>query len=117
MIKMKALKTFGFTGANEGAVKRGREFDARDLKRAEELEAHGLAYRLDVKAAKPPLNKMEPAPTNQMELGSSSNKAAEHGPLDSVGGETGAEATAPLSRQGRAPRGRRSPSSADDLLS
>lgn len=107
MIKMKALKTFGVAGANEGPVKRGREFNARDIKRVEELEAHGLAYRIESKAvANAPLNKMEPAPQNQMEPGPSLNKAAEQGPLDSVGGETGVEETAPSSPQ--APRrGRR----------
>jgi hypothetical protein len=109
MIKMKALRTFGVPGANEGPVKRGREFDARDLKRAEELESHGLAYRTDAKAvAAAPQNKMDLPPTNQMEpQRAQSNKAAEQGPLDSVGGGTGAEEPAPSSPQGHRRRFRR----------
>lgn len=109
MVKMKALKTFGFAGANEGPVKRGREFVARDMRRAQELEAHGLAYRLDTLMQPEPLNKMLPV--------AHENEAAEHGPLGSAGGETGAAETAPSSPQGRRRRFRRSASSGDDLLS
>lgn len=110
MIKMKALKTFGFAGANEGPVKRGREFSARDMKRAQELEAHGLAYRVAGKAEPhAPLNKMEPAAPQ--------NKAAAQGPLDLAGGRIGATEPAPLSPAVRQPRRRRSINSEDDSRS
>lgn len=107
MIRMKALRS-----ANQGEggthVKRGREFDAATEQRANELEANGLAYRVQTKATMPPANKMEPA---------TQNKAAAAGPLDSRGGTTGAEEPAQSSPQDRQLRRRRSQRSGDDLLS
>jgi hypothetical protein len=117
MIRMKALKTFGFAGANEGPVKRGREFIARDAKRADELEAHGLAYRVQEKATAPAGNGMEPPVKNQSLPGAHKNKAAEQGPLDLAGGSTGGEGPAPSSRQARAPRVRQSRPSEGDSRS
>lgn len=90
MIKMKALKTFGFAGANEGPVKRGREFAARDARRAQELETHGLAYRVEAPAA---------AASEDVVAQPHENEAANQGPLDSAGGETGAAEPAPSSPQ------------------
>lgn len=106
MVKMKALRTFGYAGVNEGAVKRGREFSVRDEHRAKDLEVNGLAFRIE---AKPPNHIDKPAAPE--------NKAAEHGPLGSVGGATGAEAPAPSSPPVQRQRKRRSNNSADDLLS
>lgn len=79
MIRMKALKSFGIEGSNEGPVRRGREFDAANEHRARDLESHGLAFR--VKTEPDPKNKMEPT---------LKNKAAEKGPLAPAGGKTGA---------------------------
>lgn len=104
-IPMKALKSFGYTGANEGKVRRGREFSVDSLNRAKELEAHGLAYRVDdpgMKAAPKDL-KIDP------EL---KNEAAELGPFDLAGGVIGAllpadpdpEELAPSSPRDRQPR-------------
>lgn len=118
MIKMKALRTFGIRGSNEGPVKRGREFVARDNKRADELEAHGLAHRVQTKAELvAPLNKMVPDPKNQMQPAAPANKAADQGPLDLAGGAIGEEGPAPSSRQARAPRGRQSKPFTDDSRS
>jgi hypothetical protein len=109
MIKMKALRSFGVRNANEGKVMRGREFTAANEHRARDLEDEGLAYRIETKMQPVHLNKMEPPP---------SNKAAEAGPLDSVGGTTGAGAPAPSSPPDHPQRKRRSMrSKADDLLS
>lgn len=107
MIKMKALKAFGVRNANEGHVKRGREFNAANEQRAQDLEGEGLAYRIQTKMQPAPLNKMEPPPKN---------KAAEAGPLGSAGGETGAAEPAPSSPPVRQPRRRRSSSSEGGLL-
>lgn len=109
MIKMKALRSFGVAGANEGKVKRGREFDVKSDARAKDLETHGLAYRLETRVQPTPVDAAEPPP---------SNKAAEAGPLDSVGGETGAAEPAPSSPPDRPQQRRRSARSRDaDLLS
>jgi hypothetical protein len=86
MIKMKALKSFGVYNSNEGHVSRGREFSVSHESRARDLEDAGLAYRLETKMQSPALNKMEPAPQN---------KAADAGPLGSLGGRTGAASPAP----------------------
>jgi hypothetical protein len=104
MIKMKALKSFGVRSANEGRVKRGREFSAANEQRARDIEDAGLAYRLEAKAAPALLNKMEPSP---------SNKAAQSGPLASPGGTTGADAPVPSSPLDHQPRRRRLPRSKD----
>lgn len=97
MIKMKALRSGNFA---PGAVKvrRGREFSVETEGRAKELETEGYAYRLETKMLAPVQNKMEPPP---------SNKAAEAGPLGSVGGMTGAEALVPSSHPGLPPPKRR----------
>src|SRR6185369_10555793 len=110
MIKMKKLVSSGVPGANEGYVRRGREFEVPTEHRAKELEDAGLAYRVEVKALAPePLNKMIESPANE---------AASSGPLGSVGGTTGAETLVPSSPQGHQPRQRRSPrSKGADLLS
>jgi hypothetical protein len=91
-IKMKALKDFrgrpgeGNTGRSDRVVETGVEFGAADQKRADWLESQGLAVPMFVqKAATVPLNKMEPAPAN---------KAAAAGPLDLIGGRTGAPSDA-----------------------
>lgn len=97
MIKMKALRSFH--GSSEGKVRRGREFTASRPERARELEAHGLAYPLEVKSDRPHLNKMDPPP---------SNKAADAGPLDFPGGATGADALVPSSLPAPPRRKRRS---------
>lgn len=106
MIKMKALRSFGVLGANEGKVSRGREFTAANEHRVRDLEEAGLAYRIETKMQPAPLNR-EPPP---------SNKAAEAGPLPSVGGMTGADAPVPSSHQDRPPRRRRSVRSKDEEL-
>lgn len=108
LIRMKALTPFGVPGVNEGHVKRGREFLAGNEQRCKELEAHGLAYRIDAPAA------------GQRAEGSvvePDNEASEQGPFVSAGGEIGAAETAPLSPQGRRRRQRRSDSSEDGFLS
>jgi hypothetical protein len=105
-IKMKALKPFGVAGINEGHVKRGREFSVASDHRRRELEAHGLAYRLDMPALGAPAAKD----------GASVNEAADLGPFDSAGGETGAAGPAPSSPQGRRRRSRRSDNSEDGFL-
>jgi len=108
MIKMKALRSANI-GIGGEKVRRGREFDAPSEQRATELEAHGLAYRLQVKAMTPPSNKMEPPPQN---------KAAAAGPLGSPGGKTGAEEPALSSPPDPPQRRRQSARSKDqDLLS
>lgn len=107
MIKMKALRSFGVPGANEGKVKRGREFAAINDHRARELEDHGLAYRLDVAPAPMPITKVEVSPLN---------KAAETGPLASVGGTTGGEEPVPSSPPDPPLRRRRPPRSKDEDL-
>lgn len=105
-IKMKAMRSFGYAGVNEGSVSRGHEFSVRDEHRAKELEAHELAYRLSVKAdGAAPKNKMDPAP---------SNKAVDAGPFDLAGGRIGAEAPAPSSPPAQPPRRRRSSNSKDE---
>lgn len=107
MIKMKALRSANM-GAGGSHVKRGREFEVETDQRANELEAHGLAYRIETKAMQAPQNKMEPAPQN---------KAADAGPLDFPGGTTG-EGTLALSSPQDHPRRRRgSRSSKDDSTS
>jgi hypothetical protein len=109
MIKMKALRSFGVRNANEGHLKRGREFTAANEQRARDLEDHGLAYHIDIKAEPKPPNKMEPPP---------SNKAAQAGPLSSPGGATGEAAPAlssPLDRPQRRRRSTRSKDGQDSL--
>jgi len=104
MIRMKALRSFGGPRSPEGHVKRGREFAAATERRASDLEAEGLAFRMGstVTTAEPP----------------PPNKAAETGPLASPGGATGAAAPAPSSPLDRAPPARRSRrSQSRDLLS
>lgn len=108
-IRMKALRSFGYQGVNEGHIKRGREFPVRDLIRAKDLEDNGLAYRLEpVRKADPPVQpKPEPPP----------NRAAEQGPFDSAGGKTGEAAPALSSPRAPAQRRRRSTNSEARLLS
>jgi hypothetical protein len=108
MIKMKALRSFGLRNADEGHISRGREFTAANEGRARELEEHGLAYRLL------PTEKMEGAPLNKMEP-RLKNKAAESGPFDSVGGETGAENASSSSDQDHPQPKRRSKKPGDAL--
>jgi hypothetical protein len=105
MIRMKALKPFGVANGPEGHVRRGREFTVEHEGRARDLEAAGLAYRLQTKAEPPPQNKMEPP---------AENKAAHSGPLPSAGGETGAAEPVPSSPPDRRRRGRRWRPSADE---
>ena len=97
MIRMKALRSFGYQGANEGHVGRGREFLVANEGRARDLEEAGLAFRLEIKRPSEP--KPEPPP---------SNEAAEAGPLDSLGGTTGEEEPQPSSPPDRPRRRRRS---------
>lgn len=97
MIRMKALRS-GNIGMGATKVRRGREFSVDTDRRAKELEMEGYAYRIETKMLPPVQNKMEPPP---------SNKAAEAGPLASVGGMTGAEAPAPSSPPDLPPRKRR----------
>ena len=107
-IKMKALRTFGFAGANEGSIRRGLEFEVKDLNRAKDLEAHGLAYRIDDPRPTPPTD----VPKNE----NLKNEAAESGPFASAGGGTGdllpadpvQEVPVPSSPPVRPPRRRRS---------
>lgn len=113
MIKMKALRAFGVRGANEGKIKRSREFSVLNEQRARDLEDHGLAFRLEAKSAPKPLVKMESAPLN---------KVSAAGPLDSPGGAIGADAPVPSSppvprRRGRPPKASAEPARPDDLLS
>lgn len=111
MIKMKALRSFGVAGANEGKVKRGREFTAATEQRVRDLEDHGLAYRLAEQVARP-------QPVAVTEIVPALNEAAVSGPLGFPGGMTGADAPAPSSPQAHPRRRRRSKASADeDLLS
>jgi hypothetical protein len=100
-LRMKALRTFRGRPM-EGRPQKGKEFDCEDTARANELEAHGLAKRVDVKAVAPPLNKMEPPPFNKSE--SSSHP----------GGGTGAVTSESLSVPARRPRTRRLPLSPRD---
>jgi len=97
MIRMKALRSFGYQGANEGHIGRGREFVVANEGRARDLEEAGLAFRLEVKRA--PETKPEPPP---------SNEAAEAGPLDSPGGTTGEEEPQPSSHRDHPRQPRRS---------
>lgn len=108
MVRMKALRSFR-GGAGEGYVKRGMEFSTHSLARANELEAHGLGYRIDpIKPVANPINEtMIPA----------ENTAANTGPLALAGGETGAAKPVPSSPPARQPRKRRSSGSGGDLLS
>ena len=105
-IKMKALKDFrgregeGNVRGNKRMVESGVEFNVADQKRADWLEAQGLAVPMFVQKAMQPLqNKMEPAPAN---------KAAQTGPLASPGGPTGADNPPSSSPPGRQPRRRES---------
>lgn len=110
MIKMKALRSFGVPGSNEGKVKRGREIEASTEARARELELAGLAYRLETV--------VRPQPSEIKEIVPPLNKAATSGPLGSLGGMIGGEALAPSSPADHPPRRRRSARSKDeDLLS
>jgi hypothetical protein len=96
MIKMKALRSF--KGSSEDQqIKRGREFEAKDERRANELEAHGLAFRLDVKPS-PVAGRIETLPANE---------AANSGPFVLAGGGTGAAPPAPSLHQDRQQRRRR----------
>ncbi len=102
MIKMKALRSFGVSGSNEGHISRGREFTAAHEARARDLEEHGLAYRLETK--------MEPRLLNKMEDEAPSNKSADEGPFDSVGGMTGEDEDVPsLPQDQQQPRRRGRP--------
>lgn len=102
MIRMKAIRSFGFPGSNEGHITHGKEFTVASPARAQDLEAGGLAFRLEDRAPAP-----APAPVQ--------NKAAVAGPLASAGGKTGAAAapssSAPVrpqaKRTSRPPRGKR----------
>lgn len=109
MIKMKALRSFGVDGSNEGHIRRGHEFPVANEHRAKELEEHGLAYPIAVQ------NKMIESPMQAATQPPAQNKAAHSGPLPLAGGETGAE-TQPLSSPPDHPqRGRRSRRSKDTL--
>lgn len=111
MIKMKALRSFGVAGANEGKIKRGREFAVATEPRVRDLEDHGLAYRLAEQVARP-------QPVAVTEIVPAINEAAVSGPLGSPGGVTGADVPAPSSPQDPPRRRRRSRVSGDeDLLS
>jgi hypothetical protein len=88
-IRMKALRSFGQGGVNEGHVKRGREFAVTSDQRRKELEAHALAYRLD--PAKPAAGLAEAI------VSAENNEAAKSGPFGSVGGGIGAADPAPSS--------------------
>lgn len=90
-VSMKALRS-GNLGPGGEKVRRGREFDATNDLRADELERAGLAYRVDVKLQPPVENKMIETPEN---------KAASEGPLDLAGGRIGEGEPAPSSRRGR----------------
>lgn len=99
-VRMKALRSFGIPRANEGHIKRGREFVVVDDRRCKELEAHGLAFRVEAKLAPGASMTMEtslPPP----------NEAAEQGPFVLDGGQTGEDAPVPSSHQGRQRRRRR----------
>lgn len=102
-MKMKALRSFGIAGSNEGHIRRGVEFDTATDVRAKELEEHGLAYPvsapIETKMDRPLANKMQPPPEN---------KAAHSGPLPFAGGETGEDKQPSSSHQGHQPRARRS---------
>jgi hypothetical protein len=92
-VPMKALKSFGIVGVNEGKIKATREFNALNEGRARELEAAGLAARMDSKG-----EKSDSAHKNKAEGAAPKNKAAEDGPLGSPGGKTGAEKPVQSSR-------------------
>lgn len=109
MIKMKALRSFGVAGANEGKVKRGREFTAATEQRVRDLEDHGLAYRLGEQVARP-------QPVEITQIVPPLNEAATSGPLGSPGGVTGADVPAPSSPQDPPRRRRRSRVSGDEGL-
>jgi hypothetical protein len=106
MIKMKALRSFGVNGSNEGKVKRGREISAANEHRARELEAAGLAYRIEAQA-------VMPQPVNQA-VDPAVNAAAIAGPLGSRGGTIGGEPPAPSLLPDPPQRRRRSRSSRDE---
>lgn len=95
MIRMKALRTFGVPTANEGLVKRGREFAAAGASpaaqeaRARDLEAHGLAHRV-----KPQVIVAALPPGAPQEMAAATGVAAQ-GPLAFPGGATGAAEPAP----------------------
>jgi hypothetical protein len=106
MIKMKALRSANM-GENSSKVRRGREFGVATEQRANELEVHGLAYRIQTKSFEPPAAVVVPP----------QNRAAESGPLGSPGGTTGADELALSSPQGRPQRRRTSRRSAVDSTS
>jgi hypothetical protein len=108
MIKMKALRPFGVDGANEGRVRRGREFEVVNERRAKELESEELAYRVTM---------LSPEVENKMVVPLESNRAADAGPLGSVGGATGVARHVPSSRRGRPPKQHRLNSSEGDSQS
>lgn len=93
-VPMKALKSFGIPGVNEGKIKATREFNALSEGRARELEAAGLAARMDSKG-----QKADSAHKNKAEVAAPKNKAEEDGPLGSRGGKTGEDKHAQSSRQ------------------
>jgi hypothetical protein len=84
MIPMKKLRSSGVPGADEGYVRRGREFMAANEHRAKELEEAGLAVRLKIS----PANDIAPGSNPEIVA---QNKAASAGPLASPGGEIGVE--------------------------
>lgn len=110
-IKMKALRSFGYAGVNEGAISRGHEFSVRDEHRARDLETQdpALAYRIEAK--------LPPKPSLDVARSVVENKASSAGPLPLAGGKTGAVEPPPSSPQAPQRRRRRSKSSGDDLLS
>jgi hypothetical protein len=99
---MKGLRSF--RGAGEGKVRRGREFTVVDIRRANELEASGLAVRIEAR----PVTTEAPAEPP-------ANPAAEQGPFDLAGGKIGEGEPAPSSPPAPAPRRRRSRNSGSDL--
>lgn len=110
MIRMKALRSFGVPGSNEGKVRRGREFMVANEHRAMDLELAdpALAYRIPA---------IMPEPVNRM-IPTASNEAADAGPFVSRGGTTGATEPLPSSLPDRPRRRRRSTKSVEqDLLS
>lgn len=110
-IKMKALRSFGYAGVNEGPISRGHEFSVRDEHRARDLESQdpALAYRIEAK--------LPPKPNPEIARAMVENKASCDGPLPLAGGRTGADEPQPSSPPAPQPRRRRSRHSADDLLS
>jgi hypothetical protein len=97
MIKMKSIRS-GNMGDGGVKIRRGREFAVSTETRASELEAHGLAYRIQTTTMIDP-----PVAASTVQ-----NKAAEAGPLDSPGGETGAAGLALSSPPAPQRQGRRS---------